>query len=366
MLVAIACESDPVSRTNIDQPGLPRLQRVEIPKLDSVGPERSWATYAVSSNGRLAFTTGFDLGNRVIAVVDSSGTLLHRVAPQGSGPGELEGDRFIYMAFAGDTLVVHDMIKRRILTFSPESVLLRTSVSFDGGMPVRIGVDSSDFVIIDFAGIGSAGRMPRPTEIRRVSSGSGEGRLLLDLADPMYDSLRTEAAWALSLSSPVTSTGDIVVVADPIDYRFQSFDRLGKPINRWGRDIPRLFRSDATVDSMLKVYRERVMPARLGGSSRPVSPRELANYENSVRQPLPHFFHVAFDDHGRFWTFGREESGEAFGDVFLGNLYLGRVSGPCNMRGMNAPSLRGDFFAVLCADPSRDAGVELRLYRMTY
>jgi hypothetical protein len=189
--------------------------------------------------------------------------------------------------------------------------------------------------------------------------------VLLNTTDLRYDTLRAEAQWALLLSNPVAATNDAVVVADPIDYRFQSFDRLGEPLNRWGREIPRLFRSDATVDSMLKRYRERARPVWQGGPAQPVSPRELASYENTVRQPLRRFFHVAFDDHGRFWTFGHDPNDGAFSDVFTGTLYLGRVIGPCNISGLHAPSMRGDFFAVLCTDPSRDAGVELRLYRMT-
>jgi hypothetical protein len=208
-------------------PSLPRLEQILIPVLDSIGPESSLAGVAVSESGRVAFTSGFDPGNRMITVIDTAGRLVHRLAQRGHGPGEIDSERYVSMEYSGDTLIVWP-VRPLLYTFGPDGELLATSRTYrwlsDGGAALRLRPDSSDFTIFNFET-----RMHIPA-VMRASTAGETGRTLLTDSDPRHDSLRAASPWALTLSRPLASNAGMFIVSDPVIYRFQSYDRHGTPL----------------------------------------------------------------------------------------------------------------------------------------
>ena len=87
----VGCRGDAPAVPSI--PPVPQLDRVAKLALDSLGPERADAAFAVSPEGHLAFTRGFDPTGRQITIVDAQGRLLARVGRTGQGPGELSRQR---------------------------------------------------------------------------------------------------------------------------------------------------------------------------------------------------------------------------------------------------------------------------------
>jgi hypothetical protein len=336
------------------------LTPVVVPGLDTLGPEKPSAYYAMSASGRIAFTNAFTTTSYVITVIDTNGRLLHRIAPRGGGPGELESDQYVFMRYVGDTLVVYNVNKQSVITFGPDGNMLRATESFAGGIPTRLSIDSSDFQVMSTENLG------RVENVYRYSSATGAGRPMIVAGDAMYDSLRTAEPWALTLSGLVISSQSEIVVADHRLYRFQVYDSEGRPQYRWQHAVEPRYNSDAMIDSTMKLNIARGTFNPVTMTRRPHTPGELADLEKFLRAPLPQFNAMVFDESGRLWVFGTDDKNEPVADVFARKVHVGRIRLPCRSGGgMAAPSFQGSYVLILCENKSLDAGVELRLYRTT-
>jgi len=91
LVLCLACRDAGHAPSRAEAPipsGLPLLERVIIPGLDTVGPERTSAIAAFSPAGRLVFTDAFDADGRLFTIVDTTGAVLARFGRKGKGPGE--------------------------------------------------------------------------------------------------------------------------------------------------------------------------------------------------------------------------------------------------------------------------------------
>src|SRR5690606_13980272 len=98
----------------------PAATRVPLPRLADAGPERANAKIAVSPQGFVAFTTGFDAAGRLVTVVDPTGAVIARFVKRGDGPGEFRVP--LWLTFADSTLYVWEAA--RLAAFTHRGKLL--------------------------------------------------------------------------------------------------------------------------------------------------------------------------------------------------------------------------------------------------
>lgn len=162
------------------QSGQLSLVRINMPQLANAGPERASAIVAVSPDGYVAFTQGYDPGDHLITVIDSTGRVVGRFGKTGSGPGEFQ----VIMLLHIDNTTVYTFGPGRLSAFSFSGKHLWTHQMPPSVGPLGIAGDSMD--VVDVAGLVS-GR--QPMEVRRIATATGTGRVLVASTDPAMRAL---------------------------------------------------------------------------------------------------------------------------------------------------------------------------------
>jgi len=299
------------------QGSLPTLQRVLLPSLETIGPEKSTAAIAISPTGMLAFTGSFDSRDRAVTILDSAGRVMARVGPPGQGPGELSMP--VHLAFAGGEVIAVELAARRISRFGVDGTAHGTAT-----MPAPMFLVGSTGDSLDMLQFPAGG--PNPVlDFRRISPVSMGGRLLLSGQSPALRELSTEGQQqGASLASIVyIADGAAVVAANVASYHLvgigpdgsTSFDIRGSRANTPPGETP-LF--------------------SIGGLQR--------------------------DAMQRIWALGTDQqTGRSFADLYFRGRPLGRLDLPCK----GSVAVAGTWLAILCTTPaSADRDVALSVYRL--
>jgi hypothetical protein len=299
------------------QSALPRLERVVIPALDSLSPEKAGASVAISTSGLIAFSGGFDSQNRAVTIIDHTGRLLARVGPRGQGPGELSGS--VQLAFAGSELVVHELMARRVSRFAPDGRWFATVASPAPNFLAAATGDSVDVFVWP------AKEGPHALDFRRISPRTLEGRTLLS---GQSASLRELNAESLQQGASVASVlfaaaGSTVVAASVVTGRLVGI----------GTDERILYEQ----------------PGRAGDTP----PKET---------PISAMGGLQVDGKQRVWAIGpSQRTGKLTASLYAGSRALGRLDLPCS----GSVTLSGSWLAMLCATPNNpNRDVELQVYRI--
>jgi hypothetical protein len=305
-----------IPHTARGQASMPRLQRVPMPLLDSLGPEKADATVAISPQGIVAFTGALDANDRAVTLFDSSGRLMARLGPPGQGPGELSLP--VQLAFAGRELIVVELGTRRVSRFGLDGSSKGTSAM---ATPLFLAAGTGDSIdVFQFPSGPSA-----VLDFRRLSPVSMDGRFLLSGQAPSLRDLSNEGrqSGAAVASVIYAAVGSTVVAANVATYRLVGI----------GSDGRTLF--------------------DLRGKQADVPAGET---------PLFSIGGLQVDGKQRVWAIGADhKTGRTFADLYLGGRVLGRLDLPCR----GAVAVGGTRMAILCAAPetaSRD--VTLQVYRI--
>ena len=299
------------------QAGLPRLERVSMRSLDSLGPEKATATVAISTTGTIAFTGAFDQRDRAVTILDSLGRVLARLGPPGQGPGELSVP--VQLAFAGRELIVVEPSSRRISRFRLDGTLQGTSAMMVPFFLAAAAGDSLD--VFQFPSTG-----PRPVlDFRRVSPTTLDGRTLFSGQSPLLRDLSEEGQQkgAVVASIVFAAAGSTVVAANVGTYRLIGIGANG---------------------NLLFDIRGRQAEVPAGET------------------PLFVVGGLQVDAKERVWAIGTDhQTGRTFADLYLGSRLLGRLDLPCR----GSVTLAGSWVAMLCTTPdSNSRDVALQIYRI--
>ena len=336
-------------------PGIvPVLTEFQVPGLVANGPERGQISFAVARDGRLAFTGGFNEKDNFLTVIDTAGRI-ERFGRRGQGPGEFSP--YVFLSFVGndEELIVYDQIQERVVRYAGARLISTQDVDVPEGWPVNLSGDSIDYTA------GSLGSEVAHAGILRVSTENSGTRMMVAPDDSTYAALFVKRRPRLPM---VATTKDRIVVVNQFIHAFQSFDVNGRPLQTWGKNLPEQFRSEATLDSLMKGKGPgggyRVTPQ--GMKMRLPTSAEERRMLATDRQRYVHS--IKFDEPGRLWVFGKGDDSAGFADIYRDSTHIGRIALPCR-QALFDESLRGNWLALLCAAPETDAGMRLRLFRLS-
>ena len=302
-------------QVGLAQGGTPRLERVSMPLLDSIGPEKADAIVAISPTGMVAFTGAFDERDRILTLLDDAGRLVGRFGAPGSGPGELSVP--LQLTFTTRELIAVELSSRRISRFGLDGSSRGTAAMTS---PVFLAAGFGDSIDVYQFPTGSQPVL----DFKRISPLTMDGRVLLSGQSPGLRDLSSEGQQqgAAVASIVYAAVGGTVVAVNVATYRLVGFG------------------PGATARFDVR-----------GKSNAP--PGET---------PLLAIGGVQVDGRQRLWAIGADQTtGRSFADVWNGSQLLGRLDLPC--RGTVA--LSGTWLAILCSTPnasSRD--VALQIYRV--
>jgi hypothetical protein len=306
-----------ISVTLFGQTALPRLERISIRSLDTLGPEKANASVAISPLGLIAFTGAFDQQNRAVTLIDSAGRLLARMGPPGQGPGELSQP--LQLAFIGRELIALELGARRLSRFSVEGSLLATVATI---APIFLSATSSDS--IDIFQFPTSGASP-VLDFRRLSPRTLQGRTLLSGQSSALRDLSAEGRQqgAAVASIMYAASGSTVIAANVVTYR------------------------------LIGIAPDERVLFDLRGSRSEAPAGETALFAVGGLQ---------VDAQGRIWAIGAsQQTGRTFADVYLGSRSLGRLDLPCR----GSVTIGGRWMAILCSTPSSpNRDVELQIHRI--
>jgi hypothetical protein len=296
---------------------LPRLERVAMPALDSIGPEKAGASIAVSTSGHIAFTGGFDSQNRAVTIVDNAGRVLARLGPRGQGPGELSIP--VLLNFAGGELVVLELSARRLSRFSLDGRVQATNASLS---QIFLSAASGDSLDV-WQWPTSPGAKPI-MDFRRISPKTQEGRTLLSGQSAALRALIPEVQQGNSVASIVYAAAGSTVVA-----------------------------ANVAMNRLLGIGANESVLFEIHGVEGDTPPKET---------PLAAIGGLQVDGKNRIWAIGpSQRTGKTAANIYSGSRSLGRLDLPCR----GSVTLTGSWMAVLCATPnSTSRDVALQVYRI--
>lgn len=314
-LILVAAQILSPPQVGLGQARIPRLERVSIPLLDSIGPEKADATVAISATGMIAFTGAFDDRDRILTLLDNSGRLVARFGASGSGPGELSVP--LQLTFTTRELIAVELSSRRISRFGLDGSVRGTAAMTT---PVFLAAGAGDSIDVYQFPTGSQPIL----DFKRISPLTMDGRVLLSGQSPLLRDLSNEGQQqgAAVASIVYAVAGENVVAVNVATYRLVGFG------------------SGSTVRFDIR-----------GKSNTP--PGET---------PLLAIGGAQVDGRQRLWAIGADQTtGRSFADIYRGSQLLGRLDLPCR----GAVALSGAWLAILCPTPnSPNRDVALQIYRV--
>jgi len=300
------------------------------------------------SDGRIVLATS---GTHELRFYDSAGTHLRSIGREGGGPGEFRMmgtlDRI-----AGDTLVVYDLMQRRVSIFDSDGAHVRDVNFAVGGqfvLPVVLGrlADGSYLAQLSFRQIGPNAPQPQPGDMR-------DSVMALRI-DPDGDTFDTVGAFpssvtrvqmltlgdnAMPFSMPVLFSPSCIMIAaqdgivagtsDTYDVRFYTPSGTLQRIVR-KEHVP-LAVTPADVDSM-----EAQTSGAIARANIPAELRSMFD-DRPAAQTMPAFRALAMDSEDNLWV---EEYRRPGDDVPRWSVFdpegrfLGVVTGPAGVSVMD-------------------------------
>jgi hypothetical protein len=325
-----------------------------LPALGDNGPERRSAILAVSERGDLAFTTGFDAGDALVTLVDSTGTVLARVGKKGDGPGEFRTP--LKLLFRDSTLFVFG--DARLSAFTRRGKYLWTRAVPPTDLPAAIHGDSVD--------VFSSPDLTTTLGIRRLSLSTMRGReIIAPQVEPLHALTRSVQSADRTVIPGYVLTADGFVVGHGGRYELARFDAQGVVRERFGRNLPSRQLTGAALEAEVQ---RRVAQARrpfVGPDNvKREIPVDMARIRREAAAPSAHFAGrsggLQSDARGRIIAIIPQGDSVAL-DVFERQRFVGRATVACAGRPITAAG-SGRFFALLCELPAtneREVGVRL-------
>jgi len=327
-----------------------------LPAIGERGPERRSASLAVSARGDLAFTTGFDAGDALVTVVDSTGALLAHVVRKGDGPGEFRTP--LKLMFRDSTLFVFG--DARLSAFTRRGRHLWTRAMPPTDLPVAIHGDSID--------VFSSPDLMATLGITRLSLTTMRGReIIAPRAEPLHALSRSAVSADRTAIPGYVLTSDGFVVGHGGRYDLVRFDARGEARERFGRTLPTRQLTGAALEAEVQ---RRVAQARrpfVGPDNvKRELPVDVARIRREAAAPSAHFSGrsggLQGDARGRIIAVVPQGDSVAL-DVFERQRFAGRATVACAGRPITAAG-NGRFLALLCDAPSTsDREVGVRLFR---
>lgn len=235
LLLACAMNARPASAQ------APAATRVPLARLADAGPERTNAKIAVSPQGFVAFTTGFDTAGRLVTVIDPTGAVIARFVKRGDGPGEFRVP--LWLTFADSTLYVWEAARLAAFTHHGKLLWSRAMAPTEGPLGVR--GDSMDV----FAS-------PDPMRwlgLRRISLHTMQGRELLALRSmPLHHLTRSIVDSNRAVVPGYAPLGSGFVLGNGARYELYAFDANGQATGPFGRRERNLPLTGAALDAEIE------------------------------------------------------------------------------------------------------------------
>ncbi len=337
-MIACAPNSAPVVAQLAPPPAvLPELQRVMVPGLDSLRSTTAMECLAVSGSGHLAFMRRSDGSKTSVAIVDTLGKVVRLAVADSGQQCALSKAQLIFLPSDTDLLLLN-LESRRFERFGVDGTHKNTSAVFEMGMPIGVAFDSVDMLIFN-----DEAMSPLFQSINRVSLKTLEWRTVIDTTDSTFAAFR----------GPVASNSRGIVLAHGGKYWLQSYSRDGRPMARWGRDLPPRLMTGTEVDA---IFGKKGPDGKL----LPYAPGVRERY---MQQPERHFYNIVFDGAGRLWAVGRDTSATYFADVFADTTFVGRMPLPCQALALQ-PLFNGQWVAFKCGMAKDAKETEIQLYRV--
>ncbi|HEU4829226.1 MAG TPA: hypothetical protein VFT04_08515 [Gemmatimonadales bacterium] len=318
------------------QRGAPTISPVAVPAslatLEFTGSSLIWvddSTLALLDNDAKQFVTA-----------EIRHGTLRRHGREGSGPGEFRAPVFL-LARDGEVLV-DDITTRRISRFDRKRRFI-ASVPTPGATLQLLGW-SGDRVRIAWTSFMPGGG-PTISDID-LTGGAAFERFQVLARDPSLASPMPGGAGNSAFLAVAPGPRGSIVVGSPRPYRITVFDSAGRPLHRFGRDLPPVFRTPAEIDAM--VTRSGRM---LAGA--PVNAEQRGNLAARLREtlgkePKPHFpwmGGIVVDQTGGVWVLTTRGSNRTDFDVFsAAGDFRGTVTTPGRVVSF---TIRGSHLAVL-------------------
>jgi hypothetical protein len=297
----------------------PSVTRLPLAQLGSNGPELKRSALAVSPFGHVAFTTGYTEGDELITVVDSSGRVVSRLGPRGSGPGELQAAFVLF--FQDSLLFAADVFQGRLHRYTIHGAY-REYVQFPGSyIPVGYVRDSVD--------LSDHSSVTGPRIVRWALTANTGYRTLVQQNDSLFIDFATRGRGQMPPSLTIGSSFTGTVIGDGSTYQLFEYGKTG--ITEFGAN-----RSPEILE--------------------PGFDADTAAYFG--------LYNLGPDGQGRLWVAGRS-SGDGFLDVYQDHRWLRRFTIDCYVNSWYGLSINGDWLALLCdASEAADTEVQLQLYHI--
>lgn len=330
---------------------LPRVRNVFTTRPGAEGPVSRFAPIRVGPQGHVVFLSDTLAPKRVV-LTDSAGKVIARLAPTGTGPGEVRAPWPITVTDAG--VVVFDPITRRIAEWDFAGRLKRENTFL-------ISLLLVDQVGNDLVGAFSANNRWAPTAM----SWSGDIRAL---------SLPTDSFITAQFGDFFTRTTNRIppvvgiwdegfLVGDPNTYRIGLYRWDNTLVRVLSRDLPVVHPTPTQLDEAVRSTRDA---RKIGGLS--MDSADIARTRDGFsRQVVPPFLPGStfrMDAHHRLWIVGIEGD-SAYADLFTAERFIGRLHLPCReFRG--AWNISVDWLAMACAParPDSDGAAIIKLFRI--
>jgi hypothetical protein len=339
---------------------MPSLERRTLALADSDLAERQFWPMGVSDSGRIVYLVS-QTDRPMFRVVDSTGRRLQAFGRTGDGPGEFRGP--LDLQLRGDSIRIFDGQRFKLLQFTWEGRLIRESPALIFDIPLAWIADSVDHWMPS----GMSARTAVPL-IRRSRIGDSAGRAVIAPTDSGLLAIPASSPGGKRLVRLSYALGpDRIYLADAFQYRIYSYDLAGRPVARFGRDLPPHHRGPR---ELAETHEELVRASGFmrGPKGEKIAlPDQRARLDTLDREVTPHFnrdpLHV--DRFGRLWVIGVTNDSTTV-DVFADTTFLGRTVLPCYLLRYGHPvALSAHWLLLECALPdSADRASELQLYRI--
>jgi hypothetical protein len=352
MISAVMCVSIVGASQTSAQTALPRLSLAFESKTIDASPQSGFHPVAVGPQGHVLIHAEKGSDYRLF-LLDSTGTVIHRLGRNGEGPGESRNPFPVYVG--PTTVAAWDVGLMRLTEWGTDGTLRRsTTATTPMGVSGRYRDGYYGFTI-----------SAEGVKVVRLDPASGATAPLLPPADTFYHA---------EFKPPTPPTGMMAapilgewkggfVVASTASYRIGLYGHDGRLIRVLGREPRRVMPSRARVERQMEMYQGMSMRGRS------LSQDDLEKARKTVEEtPLPNFAlatPIRSDANDRLWVMGIQGD-SAFADIFTPERFVGRIAVSCP--GFEGKwSISGRWLAMTCApkDEEFEGDVVVKLFRVT-